>query len=286
MRIELYQANSQITQSVQADEAPPSETIEEKTLASNFKIGYLATAFSSSSYDVISYKYPYQGDPPVREESVDTLWEAENSTTSTPIGVASEFSLGLGSNMRLNLGARFRLFKTTNAASNLNDLQESNVLYEYAETKIDSSAAGIWFDYYYLNLKMSEKLSLEIGNGLDFDQSRVELVMNEKSDLDENKALEAIRIKSILNTVSLRTNFALNYYLDPLGFQLSTAITIPLSSQVSQVLEQTNSEDSSFLQDKSLLGNDDKVEEDLISQLNHRASGFGLEIMLSAYYGF
>jgi len=273
MAVKLFDGGTAVSAGTStSSEMPESSSDQKKTTglngASNLKLAYILTPKTPATYHAVSYFAPFDADgTPLR---LETLWDRDRDIITSVLGFGLELGLGVGSS-KLTVGGRMRLYKGTTVKSFYDDN-----LTNYAETRMSGSAFGGWADFYYLSINYG-KLSIDIGNGLDFDLSQIAMTMEKKSDINPitNKLVD---YKSSLTVLSLRTNLLFNLFFDPLGLQFGTFFTFPLSSSGSPTVSFDDPQADSLL---GVTGS-----EDLIDAIDHRAARFGIELFFSAYYAF
>lgn len=240
--------------------------------ASNLKMAYILTPMAPATYHAVSYATPTDAENP----PVSTLWDRDRDVITSVLGFGAELGLGIGSS-KMTVGGRMRIYKGTTIKSFYNEDRDPNGV--FAETRMAGSAFGAWADFYYLSMNFGT-LSIDIGNGLDLDFSEVTMTMTQKEGRDVSIAEEMYNYKSNLMVASLRTNLVFNLFFDPLGIQFGTFLTVPLTSSLSTSVTVDDPQSIDGLDQAS------SPEDDLIDAINHRASGFGVELFFSAYYAF
>ncbi|SME91295.1 hypothetical protein [Pseudobacteriovorax antillogorgiicola] len=261
MTVKLKNADGAVTQTADASGA----TSTEPKGATNFKLGYILTPLTPSVYNVISYLDP-------DGNTVNTLWDADRVSSLSLLGFGAEFGFGIFGS-KAAVGVRMREYKGFTIKANYTGDRSL-----YAETTLNASATGFYFDFNYLILDYGS-MSLDFGNGLDIDSAALTMTTDQKSDSSE----ESVRIyeaSSTATTISLRTNININFYFDPIGVQAGTSLLIPLTASVSDSITATDS------QIDTNLGGGVTAEDDVRQAIGHDKGSIGLEMFFSAYFAF
>lgn len=217
-----------------------------------------------------------------QEQTVQSMWSSDSNSRVTSGSIGTEFGLGIGS-FTLSFGLRFRpenFYSSKKIASDYDDKDGDAEGYfeQYAETSSGkSSSFGAYLDFYYLNYQWGVA-SFHLGNGLDYDSSKVNFVMEQKDEFvpDANQILYAA--DSSLTALFLRTNLLLKFTFGSYGFQVGTTLSLPLSQ--TQKFSLTTDDDSFSSRLDGLTS-----EEDLKKSLDHKAA-FGADIMGAVHYNF
>ena len=269
MTVKLKNAVSSQTQTVADKETEITEETMEATPATrgtNIKIGYVLSPITPSVYNVI-----YYGDP--NQTEVNTLWKADRTSSLAPVGFGLELGIALGS-MDLNLGLRSRVYKPFTIISNYTSDRA-----QFAETKLTADSQGVWIDFTWLKAQFGT-FSIDFGNGLDVDISKLVVDTTQQDDNDESFKVDLFKATSTFTTISLRNNINFNFFFNPIGFQLGGSVLVPLSGTAVDSITVTDPQAEQYL------GGDKTPEEDLRAAINHRVSSVALELFISVYYSF
>lgn len=211
-------------------------------------------------------------------ENVSSMWSADSRVKSTAAAFESGFAIG---STTLNIGLRGRFYSPKIITSDYNDADEDQKKYfeEYAETVATASAFGAYADFYYLNYRWSI-VGLKIGNGLDFDSSKVDFEMVQKDEFNADEKNVYYRASSSLNAISLRTNIMLDFRFGMFGLKFGTVLFAPIAGKAQFQLADNNNPDpfAQFLQEKT-------PAEDLEAALEHTAK-FAAELYVGASLNF
>ncbi|NRA65780.1 MAG: hypothetical protein HRU19_14920 [Pseudobacteriovorax sp.] len=231
----------------------------------NIKVGYVLSPMTPSVYNALYYADP-------NETAVNTLWKADRTASLSLAGAGIEFGLGIGS-FDLNLGFRVRQYKPFTIRANYTPNRSF-----FSETDIQASSQGVWIDFTYLKLQRGT-FSIDVGTGIDIDISNVTMETRQKDDNDTTDTL-LYEVTSDLTTISLRLlNLNLNFFFDPIGFQLGSSVLLPVSASASESITVEDPQATSFLTGI-------EAEEDVKQALNHRKNDVGFEFFVSTFYAF
>ena len=140
----------------------------------------------------------------------------------------------------MNIGFRLRNYKPFTIRANYTTDRS-----RFAETNLSATSTGLWIDYNYFIIDFGT-LSIDIGNGLDVDIANLKMDTVVKNDNDDSET-EIYNASSDITTISLRTNLNFNLYFDPIGFQLSTSVLLPLSGTATDSIETNDTENVDYL---------------------------------------
>ena len=201
------------------------------------------------------------------------MWTAESPVKSVSIG--AEVGFGIKS-FTLALGARSRTFSPKRVSADYADADGNAFFEEYVESIGKGTSVGGWFDFYYARWDWGVA-SLNLGNGIDIDNSQVAFTMDHHSDKDD-VVTNYYDVKSTLQAISLRTDLLLDFKFGPVGFKMGSILYIPLSQSAKVTVEQTDPFTTQFLKNKS-------AEDDVKEKLGHK-SQVGLELLLMGYFAY
>ncbi len=211
-------------------------------------------------------------------ENASSMWTADSRVQSNSAAMELGFAIG---SMSLNLGARGRFYFPKIITSDYDDADQDGKLYyeQFAETVATGSAFGAYADFYYLNYRWT-LVGLKIGNGLDFDSSKVEFTSTQKDEFNVDQTNQIYRASSTLTAISLRTSVMLDFKFGVFGLRFGSILFVPLSQSPSFKMAADDSPDAftKFLIDK-------KPEEDLEKALDHSAK-FAAELYVGANLNF
>lgn len=231
--------------------------------ATNIKIGYVLSPVTPSSYNAIYYNDP-------NETLVNTFWEADRVSNLSLTGLGVELGLKVWES-KLNLGFRLRSYRPFVIRANYTPDRTN-----FAETSLTSTSQGLWIDFNYFIFDFGV-LSIDLGNGIDADVATLEMDTYFKNDNDPTET-EIYNATSTFTSVSLRTNLNFNFFFDPIGFQFSNSILIPISGTKTDSITVNDSQVADYL--------DGLGEDDVRTQLNHKKSSVAIEMFISSYYSF
>ncbi len=232
---------------------------------------YVGLFGAFSVKDEASYRNIYYETP--LGQNVESMWSPESDVKA--VGLGAEFGIGIGT-YTLALGARSRTYSPKKIVSDYDDADQNNDFEKYVESSGRGISTGYWLDFYYVHWDLGIA-SLNIGNGIDMDQSIVKFEAEQLSD-DSDDIRKLYKAKSTLKTLSLRTDLLLDFKFGPVGFRMGTIIFAPLSQSSKISAETTDAFATNFLKNKT-------VEEDLKEVLGHKAS-VGVDMLLMGYFSF
>lgn len=224
------------------------------------------SVMDTASYKNVSYLAPFG-------QEAESIWTQESDTKSVGLGI--EFGLGI-KGFTLALGTRSRNYTANRYPADYQDKDLDGDAEDYLVTQGKGQSAGYWLDFYYLRWDWGVA-SLNIGNGIDFDNSAVKFTAEKRSDENDEKS-ELYRGRSRLKVFSLRTNLLLDFKFGPVGFKMGTNIFVPLSESQKVSLTHSDGFATEFLKGKT-------VEEDFKESLGHKAS-VGVDLILMGYLAF
>lgn len=210
-------------------------------------------------------------------QDVSSMWSADSRVKSMSGAFEAGFAIG---SMSLNLGLRGRFYTPKIIASDYDDADQDpkKVFEKYAETVATASAFGAYADFYYLNYRWTI-VGLKIGNGIDFDSSKVNFEMVQKDDSTDEKN-QLYKASSSLTAIALRTSIMLDFRFGLMGLRFGTVIFAPIAQTPQFKMAADDSPDAftQFLQGKT-------PEEDLEKALEHNAK-FAAELYVGANLNF
>ena len=227
----------------------------------NIKLAYILGMMSPAVYQNLSYKTP-------EGAAATTLWEQSEKSQFAPLGFGLE--LGLDMFGQMAVGFRSSTYTPFKAES------DYDTTGRFAETVTSASSVGLWFDYYFMSMEMMG-LNVNIGAGLDIDNSSVTFESNQKTDDgSENNPLATATSKAMV--ISIRIPIAISLPLGPIALGASPIFFLPASASASFSGEVTDANAASL--------DGTTGEADLETALGHTKNGFGLQMMFSAAYAF
>ncbi len=248
------------------ENAPPP--VEGGYLASN----YIALFGSFPLRDTITYQNLIY-DTPLGQDT-DSMWKQDSAVKS--VGIGGEIGFGFQS-LTLSIGARSRTFSPKRVQADYdNKVGDPAVFEEFVESIGSASSLGYWLDLSYLRWDYGVA-SLNFGNGIEIDTSKVTFTLDHKS--DENAAVDRYYdATSELSATSLRSSLLLDFKFGPVGFKLGSILFIPVAQKEVLTLTQTDPFTAQFLKGIT-------PDEDLKLKLGHKAQT-GVELLLMGYISF
>ena len=245
----------------------------------NLKLNYFATILAPAVYEKITYAAP-EIDTATNQEvtSVDTLWQWQSDSTASLsiLGFGAESEFGIGKSMAISVGLRLRFYRDFISPADYN----KTVPEQFVETEISAQAFGLYSDFTFLDIAMSESLFWRLSSGLDIDMSTVKLTATQKDD-DSSDTTEIASTESKLTVLSLRLGTNFNFMvLEPIGIVFGTNLLIPITTFSASASTENNDPNAT----SKLSGGDGQA--DLDAALDHRKAGFGAEVVLGAYFAF
>jgi hypothetical protein len=220
----------------------------------------------SVSYQNLVYETPL-GQP------AESMWSQDSAVKA--VGVGGELGFGIKS-FTLAIGARSRTYSPKRVSADYANPDNDFYFEEYVETIGTGKALGYWLDFYYLRWDWGVA-SLNLGNGIDMDNSSVSFTMDHLKD-GSSDSQRYYDVKSTLKAMSLRTSLLLDFKFGPVGFKMGSIIYIPLSQQQSITVEQKDPFTTMYLKDKT-------AEEDVKDKLGHK-SQVGVDLLLMGYFAY
>jgi hypothetical protein len=214
--------------------------------------------------------------PPSTSAKVTTLWKQ--------VGTPSMIVSGFGIEGQI-------AFKTTALATGIKIIKyaqfSSDSFYDSdsknaALVEQNASALGLWADLHFVHIKKGA-FEFTLGNGLEINQSSVELTSIQTNDDSSSIENPLAKAKSDLTVFGLRTLFNVNTYVWRLGLTGGINVIIPLTG-TAKFKGNVTSPHKSQIEDIEL--NENKPSTDLQRALAHKRSSFGLELIFSGFYSF
>jgi hypothetical protein len=204
---------------------------------------------------------------------IESMWTRDSAVKN--LGINMELGIAFSQSL-IAFGARTRMFIPKKIASDYEDKDKDGYFEKYAESVGRGQSFGVYLDYYYLNYPFGV-VSLNIGNGIDFDQSTVKFTMEQKEDSVED-TVQLFSGTSKLSAAFLRTNLLLDFQFGSVGFHFGTTISVPMTQKSSLTLTHSDPFTDASLTNVT-------AEEDLKGKLGHQAK-VGADLFLAGYYSF
>lgn len=256
------------------DKATPAEGGKWRN---NIKLAYILTPKGASTFNRLSYQAPSKDDSGT-VQATDSLWSTIGAVSQSLLGFGLEAEFGIGATMSMAVGFKQKKYSEFKVESDY-DVKDGS---HYTETSETSSAQGFWFDFYYLEVPISQSFIFRLGNGIDYESSQVDAKITHKYDGPKpetpgNQEFEVASASSKLSTISLRTVLNTHFFLDPIGLNFALNVLVPLTA---------SEKFSGTVGDPNAAKLNGAAEDDLKAALGHKKAAVGVEALFGLYFAF
>ena len=258
--------------------ATPMEEISLKRIPKmNLRLLYIISPTTEFHYAKMEYFYV--------ENSPDKVYTPADNSNQSMVGAGIEFSYRLLKNLDIVLGVNYKIMKKigTDSDAILDGSYSVPAAYQnqIVSTRMESYSLGSWLDIYYYKVPLAKNMLIKLGAGINMAYNKLsfEAVHKNENDPSTLNTLVAEAFSSV-NSVGLRLPIDTNYFFGKF------AIGIRFVAMYNFI--NFSKKDQSKITGPSLPGLNiqNQSSEILLGDIDHKQSGFSIEIPITASYYF
>ncbi len=238
-----------------------------KKVLSSFRVNYLPTIISPSSFNFLSYKTNPNGDN-------STLWNEETTKSMTIVGLGLSYEYGLSPFSSIDIGLTYKI---NNEPSKENSFETSYTTLQerYTLASTLTTAVGFYLDYSF-DWGLSNHSRFQLPMGLGIESETLKSTTTTKSDSGNYPEELIADVTSSIMTTILRLGSHYEYSIGSFGFRFGLTLGVPISGE-SSISGKVSSPEG---------GSEEVQLKDFEEKLAHSKSSFSLEVPMSLQYQF